>query len=181
ETDPLTRLANRRLFQAHVDSGIRRWTTSGRGYYFAMLDLDRFKRINDDFGHLYGDEILVHFANLMRASFRSADLLYRFGGEEFVVVFGVDPPDLSGDGTLERFRKAVEHYAFPGVGQVTVSAGYTRISDSATPTAVLIDRADEALYYAKAHGRNRVCFWEGLVEGGEIVAKSVAKTDVTLF
>jgi diguanylate cyclase (GGDEF)-like protein len=181
ETDPLTRLANRRLFQAHVDLGIRRWTTSGRGYYFAMLDLDRFKRINDNFGHLYGDEILVHFANLMRSSFRAADLLYRFGGEEFVVVFGVDPPDQRGDGTLERFRKAVEHYAFPGVGQVTVSIGYTRISDSATPTAVLIDRADEALYYAKAHGRNRVCFWEGLVESGEIVAKSVAKTDVTLF
>jgi diguanylate cyclase (GGDEF)-like protein len=181
ETDPLTRLANRRLFQAHVDSGIRRWTASGRGYYFAMLDLDRFKRINDDFGHLYGDEILVHFANLMRSTFRSADLLYRFGGEEFVVVFGVDPPEHSGDGTLERFRRAVEHYAFPGVGQVTVSIGYTRIVESGTPTAVLIDRADEALYYAKAHGRNRVCYWEGLVEGGEIVAKSVSKKDVTLF
>lgn len=181
ETDPLTHLANRRLFQSHVDAGIRRWTNSGRGYFFAMLDLDRFKRINDDFGHLYGDEILVHFANLMRSTFRSSDLLYRFGGEEFVVIFGVDPPELSGEGTLERFRKAVEHYAFPGVGQVTVSIGYTRISEAATLTAVLIDRADEALYYAKAHGRNRVCSWEGLVESGEIVAKPAGKKDVTLF
>jgi diguanylate cyclase (GGDEF)-like protein len=181
ETDPLTRLANRRLFQAHIDAGIRHWAASGRGYFFAMLDLDRFKRINDDFGHLYGDEILVHFSNLMRAAFRSSDLLYRFGGEEFVVVFGVDPPDLSGEGTLERFRKAVEHYAFPGVGQVTVSIGYTRISEATTPTAVLIDRADAALYYAKANGRNRVSCWEKLVESGEIVAKAPAKKDVTLF
>jgi diguanylate cyclase (GGDEF)-like protein len=181
ETDPLTRLANRRLFQAHVDAGIRRWAASGLGYYFAMLDLDRFKRINDDFGHLYGDEILVHFANLMRATFRAADQLYRFGGEEFVVVFGVAPPDHSGEGTLERFRAAVERYPFPGVGQVTVSIGYTRISDPSTPTAVLIDRADEALYYAKGQGRNRVCYWEGLVESGKIAAKAPGKRDVTLF
>jgi diguanylate cyclase (GGDEF)-like protein len=181
ETDPLTRLSNRRLFQAHVDAGIRRWVASGRGYYFAMLDLDRFKRINDDFGHLYGDEILVHFANLMRSTFRSADQLYRFGGEEFVVIFGVEPPEAGGEGTLERFRKAVETYKFPGVGSVTVSIGFARVADAATPAAILIDRADEALYYAKEHGRNRVCSWEALVAAGELKPKATPQADVTLF
>jgi diguanylate cyclase (GGDEF)-like protein len=181
ETDTLTHLANRRLFQSHVEAGVRQWVASGRGYYFAMLDLDRFKRINDDFGHLYGDEILVHFANVMRATFRSGDLLYRFGGEEFVVIFGVDPPERAGDGTLERFRAAVENYDFPGVGRVTVSIGFTAVADMTTPAALLIDRADEALYYAKEHGRNRVCCWEKLVAAGEIVPKAVAKKDVTLF
>ena len=181
ETDPLTKLANRRLFQSHIDAGVRRWTTSGRAYYFAMLDLDRFKRVNDTFGHLYGDEILVHFANLMRTTFRSGDLLYRFGGEEFVVIFGVQPPERGGEATMERFRKAVEAYVFPGVGRVTVSIGLTRVVDAATPAPMLIDRADEALYFAKEHGRNRVCSWEALVGAGELKAKPVPAGDVTLF
>jgi diguanylate cyclase (GGDEF)-like protein len=181
ETDPLTRLANRRLFQQQVDEGVKRWACTGRAYYFAMLDLDRFKRINDDFGHLYGDEILVHFANLMRATFRSGDQLYRFGGEEFVVIFGVEPPERGGEATLERFRRAVEEYDFPGVGKVTVSIGFTRVAEANTPAAMLIDRADEALYFAKEHGRNRVCGWEALVEAGEIAPKAAPKGEVTLF
>ena len=181
ETDPLTHLANRRLFQTHVDAGVKRWTSSGRAYYFAMLDLDHFKRVNDQFGHLYGDEILVHFANLMRATFRSGDQLYRFGGEEFVVIFGVEPPEYGGEGTLERFRKAVERYEFPGVGKVTVSIGFARVVDSTTPAATLIDRADEALYYAKGNGRNKVCGWESLTECGLLKARTAPVGDVTLF
>jgi diguanylate cyclase (GGDEF)-like protein len=181
ETDPLTRLANRRLFEAHLDEGIRSWVASGRAYYVAMLDLDHFKRVNDAFGHLYGDEILVHFANLMRAAFRSGDQLYRFGGEEFVVVFGVEPPEREPGAILERFRATVEAYSFPGVGRVTVSIGYTRVPDLSTPPATLLDRADAALYYAKAHGRNRVCEWEGLVASGELKPETVPKGEVTLF
>jgi len=181
ETDPLTHLANRRFFQAHLEAGVKRWTTTGRAYYFAMLDLDHFKRVNDLYGHLYGDEILVHFANLMRNTFRSGDQLYRFGGEEFVVIFGVEPPEHGGEATLERFRAAVDAHQFPGVGRVTVSIGFTRIVDATTPAAALIDRADDALYYAKEHGRNKVCGWEALVERGELKAKPAPAPDVTLF
>ena len=179
ETDPLTRLANRAVFHAHVEAGIRRWTASDRRFYFAILDVDHFKKVNDTWGHLYGDEILVHFANLLRRSFRAGDLLYRFGGEEFVLIYGVDAPH-SGRGTLERFRKTVEEYRFPGVGGVTVSIGYTGITDP-DPPATLIERADSAVYYAKAHGRNRVCCWEDLVASGELKATVPAKADVTLF
>lgn len=181
ETDSLTGLSNRRLFQAHVDAGIRRWIESGHAYYFAMLDLDHFKRVNDQFGHLYGDEILVHFANLMRATFRAGDQLYRFGGEEFVVVFGVTPDERGGMATLERFRTVVESHPFPGIGQVTVSIGFARVTDLATPPTTLIDRADEALYYAKGSGRNRVCSWEALIEAGLLKPKVVQQGDVTLF
>jgi diguanylate cyclase (GGDEF)-like protein len=180
ETDPLTKLANRGVFHAHVDAGIKRWTASDRNYYFAILDIDHFKQVNDTFGHVYGDEILVHFANLMRRTFRAGDLLYRVGGEEFVLIYGVDP-QYGGESTLERFRKAVEAYPFPGVGRVTVSIGYTRISEPLDPTGILIDRADRAVYHAKAHGRNRVACWEELVAKGEMPAAAAASRDVTLF
>jgi len=180
ETDPLTKLSNRRVFQTHVESGLRRWIDSGRAHFFAVMDIDHFKRINDTFGHLYGDEILVLFANLMRKTFRAGDLLYRFGGEEFVVVYGVEK-GRSGAEAPERFRAAVEGFEFPGVGQVTVSCGFTRIADASTPVATLIDRADNALYYAKAHGRNKVDSWDALVASGELKPQVAPNTDVTLF
>jgi len=142
-----------------------------------VLDIDHFKRINDAFGHLYGDEILVRFARLMRETFRATDLLYRFGGEEFVVIYGVDRED-AGEAPLERFRVAIERHPFPG-GRVTVSAGHARIADS-TPISTLIDRADVALYYAKTHGRNQVCGWERLVKEGKLDSVAPRK-DVTLF
>ena len=180
ETDPLTRLSNRRVFQTHVESGLRRWIASGRAHFFAVMDIDHFKRINDGLGHLYGDEILVLFANLMRKTFRAGDLLYRFGGEEFVVVYGVEP-GRSGAEAPERFRSAVERFDFPGVGRVTVSCGFTRIADASTPVATLIDRSDQALYFAKSHGRNRVDCWDALVASGDLTPKLAANKDVTLF
>jgi len=163
-----------------VDAGLRRWTSSGRPHFFAILDIDHFKRINDGFGHLYGDEILVLFANLMRRTFRAGDLLCRYGGEEFIVIFGVESGH-GGESAMERFRAAMQACEFPGVGQVTVSAGFTRIAGASTPAAVLIDRADQALYYAKEHGRNRVCSWDALIAAGKLQPKAAVNRDVTLF
>jgi diguanylate cyclase (GGDEF)-like protein len=180
ETDPLTRLSNRRVFKSRIDADLRRWIASGRAYYFAMLDIDHFKRVNDDFGHLYGDEILVHFANLMRRTFRAGDLPYRFGGEEFVLIYEAEAVS-GGARALERFRAAVQDYDFPGVGTVTVSAGFTRIPDVATPAATLIDRVDRALYYAKEHGRNRICSFDELAAEGVLDARPAHSKDMTLF
>ncbi len=180
ETDPLTRLSDRRVLHSHIESNLKGWAGSGRPHFFAILDIDHFKRINDGFGHLYGDEILVLFANLMRSTFRAGDLLYRFGGEEFLVIYGVEPGH-GGEGAVERFRSAVEAHGFPGVGHITVSVGFARIADASTPAALLIDRADQAVYYAKAHGRNRVCSWEALIAAGELQPKATANKDVTLF
>ncbi len=177
ETDPLTQLFNRRAFQSQLDSSLRRGMMAERPWYFAVLDIDHFKRVNDEFGHLYGDEILVRFARLMRETFRATDLMYRFGGEEFVVLYGVDREE-DGERPLERFRTAVERYPFPG-GRVTVSAGHARIAE-ATPVSILIDRADVALYFAKTHGRNQVCGWEKLVAEGKLEATS-PRRDLTIF
>ena len=178
ETDPLTQLFNRRAFQSQLDSSLRRGVMGDRPWYFAVLDIDHFKRINDEFGHLYGDEILVRFARLMRETFRATDLMYRFGGEEFVVLYGVDS-EKAGEAPLERFRAAVERHPFPGGRTVTVSAGHARIGET-TPVSTLIDRADVALYYAKTHGRNRVCGFEKLVAEGKLAATPPHR-DVTLF
>jgi len=177
EMDPLTRLCTRRVFQTQVDAGLRRRDLT---HYFSIFDIDHFKRVNDTFGHLFGDEILVHFAQLLRRTFRASDLLYRFGGEEFVVVFGVEPPQ-EGLGPLERFRHAVESYQFPGVDRVTVSGGCVRITEPSAPTATLLDNADQALYYAKMNGRNRVCDYDALVATGALAPKAAPKADVTLF
>jgi diguanylate cyclase (GGDEF)-like protein len=180
ETDPLTRLGNRRIFHAQLDAGIRHWASSTRVYAFAFIDIDHFKRINDAFGHLYGDEILVHLSNLFRRTFRAGDQLYRYGGEEFAVVFAVSAPD-DEMALLERLRAAVAAYEFPGGRRVTVSVGAARIRDAATPSATIVERADRALYYAKEHGRDRVCAYEALVASGEMRPKTAAAADVTLF
>jgi diguanylate cyclase (GGDEF)-like protein len=181
ETDTLTRLANRRIFYSQVGALLAHGPSASHRRFIAVADIDHFKQVNDRFGHLYGDEILIHFARLMRETFRAGDLLYRFGGEEFVIVFGVPRHEDRRIG-LERFRAAVERYAFPSVGRVTTSIGFTAIEGGPVPATTLIDRADNAVYYAKRNGRNRVCEYEALVaEGALKPAVPTAGGEATLF
>lgn len=147
-------------------------------HWLAVMDIDHFKRINDRFGHLYGDEVLILMANLMRHSFRRSDRLYRFGGEEFVVLMrNVD--EVGVRAKLEQFRHLVEQHDFPQVGRVTVSIGYSAIAAADSPSSV-IGKADEALYFAKEHGRNLVCSYEELLAQGELSA-SQSNQDVEFF
>jgi diguanylate cyclase (GGDEF)-like protein len=181
ETDPLTQLANRRAFYSEVSAGLPLWAKSPERHFIAVADIDHFKQVNDRYGHLYGDEILIHFARLMRRTFRAGDRLFRFGGEEFVAVFGVEDEGMRPT-PLERFRKATEQYEFPMVGRVTVSIGVAPIGDGSVPVTTLIDHADQALYYAKTHGRNRLCDYEELRAAGELGGDAKpAESDVTLF
>jgi diguanylate cyclase (GGDEF)-like protein len=173
ERDALTQLLNRQTFDRQVWEIIQRVgqtapqpADSPRGIAFGMLDIDHFKEVNDTYGHLYGDELLLLFARLMSRWFRYSDLTFRYGGEEFcVVLFDVDH-DVAAT-IFERFRQAVASYAFPQIGQRTVSTGFTLIRPGDQP-GDLIDRADRALYFAKQHGRNRVCCHEGLVTTGHL-------------
>ncbi len=166
ERDTLTGLMNRKKFErrlndlvtAHVNG--RRCQDRVREDYLAILDLDRFKSINDTYGHLIGDEVLLAFANLMRESLRDVDQIYRYGGEEFVILLE-DTSREAASRVLERLRARVEAHAFPQVGQVTVSIGYTRV-DGGKPPALFIEEADRALYYVKEHGRNRSLDYAGL-------------------
>lgn len=146
--------------------------------WLAVVDIDHFKQVNDRFGHLYGDEVLILVANILRSSFRSHDRIFRFGGEEFVVLLRSTTLSTAHK-VFNRFRLAVQEYNFPQVGQVTVSLGFVGTLQG-SPVEIL-GRADQALYYAKEHGRNQVCFYDDLITSGQLATKVVANDDVELF
>lgn len=178
DRDNLTGLMNRKTLNEQIGKILRtlqnrhRRTSdkSGGDFCIAMLDIDHFKHVNDTFGHIYGDEVLLLFANLMRGSFRENDLLFRYGGEEFIVLLNnVNPKQAQI--VLDRFRTKVDSYSFPQVGHVTVSAGVALIQENDLP-AESINRADMALYFAKEHGRNQVHSYEDLVAHGLLANNS---------
>ncbi|WP_092762076.1 GGDEF domain-containing protein [Rhodoferax sp. OV413] len=183
ERDALTGLFNRKTFDEQFARYARGSTPPGerRGadtQWLAVVDIDHFKQVNDRFGHVYGDEVLILVANLLRSSFRANDRIFRFGGEEFVVLLRSADLD-SARSIFERFRQNIEEYDFPQVGRVTVSVGFTGTSQGA-PVEIL-GHADQALYYAKQHGRNQVCFYEELMSSGALQVADVAHNDVELF
>src|SRR6266852_2791075 len=150
ELDALTGLLNRQAFDERmrkIVAGLRerqlqrRTDDRRKASYFALMDIDHFKQVNDKYGHLYGDEVLLLFARVMTKSFRHYDLLFRYGGEEFVVV--LNNTDLETALTiLERFRITIENYNFPQIGRKTISIGVTEISNQ-TMLSNIIDRADK--------------------------------------
>jgi diguanylate cyclase (GGDEF)-like protein len=144
-----------------------------------VIDIDLFKRINDQFGHLYGDEVLVLLARLMLNSFREVDRLFRFGGEEFIIILR-DTDACLAAALMEDFRTAVEAFRFPQVGRVTVSVGYTRIV-AYDNSSDAFGRADQALYVAKQNGRNQVRSHETLIAENVLQAKDLAEDSLELF
>ncbi len=146
---------------------------------FAMFDIDLFKRINDSKGHLYGDEVLLVFADLMRESFRYNDLLFRYGGEEFAAVLSDTDLDTALT-VLERFRESVAHHKFAQLNQVTVTIGVTRISPNLQADK-LIERADQAMYFGKNHGRNQVNAFEWLDQGNIVPSVNEHPESYKLF
>lgn len=171
--DTLTGLLNRKEFDAEImelmaacygDS--RRDSDMDFKACLAIMDIDHFKLVNDNHGHLYGDEVLLLFARLVEQTFRSDDLCFRFGGEEFIVVLKRVDIKLAMH-VLEKFRAAVEKFNFPQVGRITVSIGVVEILSQELPTSI-IEQADQALYYAKRNGRNQVWSYEKLVEIGAV-------------
>jgi diguanylate cyclase (GGDEF)-like protein len=191
EKDSLTDLLNRKTFdsafwraaQTQVDAPSlnqpeRRNPSTSVNYWLAVLDIDHFKLVNDNFGHLIGDEVLILLARLMRSCFRFTDQLYRFGGEEFVVLMRcADEPQAQA--TLERFRQEIAQHSFPQVNHITISIGFTPLNLDDTPSGAF-DRADKAVYYAKEHGRNQVCSYTALVQSGALEA-SVDQEDIDFF
>lgn len=196
EADTLTGLASRKTFDKHLfellgkaasdhqQSGNealsrRHGENEGSSHWLAVCDIDHFKHVNDNFGHLIGDEVLIMLAQVMRQSFRFDDQLFRFGGEEFIALLQPTTP-ASAFKTLDRFRKDVESEIFSRVGHVTVSIGFSHLLPNDTPTDA-IDRADEALYYAKHHGRNRVESYEHLIASSKLTPKEIEKGEIELF
>ena len=158
-TDGLTGLHNRRYLETHLDILFERAVSRGRPLSYLITDIDRFKSINDAFGHDGGDDVLREFANLLRRQVRGADLVSRYGGEEFVVAMPDTDAELAAK-VAERVRAAVAENSFslPNGRKVpvTVSVGVATLQGRADSIAGLAKRADTALYEAKAAGRNRV-------------------------
>jgi diguanylate cyclase (GGDEF)-like protein len=149
------------------------------GWWLAVVDIDHFKRVNDHHGHLIGDEVLLLLSRLMRSCFRFHDRLYRFGGEEFVVLLRCHGEDEAAH-ALERLRSTTEAYPFPQAGCITVSVGFTSVRATDTPSAAF-ERADKAVYWAKAHGRNQVCSHQRLLSAGAVEDEADKTGDVELF
>ena len=159
--------------------GDRRDLVPHATYWLAMIDIDHFKRVNDTFGHLIGDEVLLLLARLMRSTFRFNDQLYRFGGEEFVVLMRCKG-EAEAAGALERMRLNTEKFQFPQVGNITISTGFSEIKAGDTPSGAF-ERADKAVYYAKEHGRNQVRSYSTLVAHGELIEKAAIEGEMELF
>jgi len=191
ERDTLTGLRNRKTFDENIgkilgniarptdDDKRRRRPEDSHQHWLAVVDVDHFKRVNDQFGHLYGDEVLLLLARIMRQSFRQQDKLFRFGGEEFVVVLRA-ATEAEVHRALERFRRAVEDYNFPQIGRVTASIGYTMIKPEDTIPEI-VGRADDALYVAKENGRNQLANYETLLAEGKVSVREQPSGDIELF
>lgn len=159
-TDPLTGLSNRRYLDTHLKVLFNRAAQRGRPLSICITDIDRFKMVNDTYGHDAGDEVLREFAARIRSSVRGADLACRYGGEEFVVIMPDTLPDTAA-AIAERLRAAIETIEFslsPGGPSIrlTASMGISSNMTGAETPEQMLKQADTALYKAKHEGRNRV-------------------------
>lgn len=159
-TDPLTGLLNRRSFLSAVADEQARMQRTGNSAAIALVDLDRFKQLNDTFGHQFGDDVLCQVAVLLSDELRHPfDKVCRWGGEEFIVLTSnvtLDQARL----VFERLRKRIEDHVFQQNGataHVTACFGAAQINEDSDIDAV-IRKADDAVYEAKANGRNRLIF-----------------------
>jgi len=155
--DPLTGLPNRAAWSERLEHEIGQWQQHGNTLMLAMLDLDHFKRINDNYGHLAGDKVLKIIASVLRKRLRGTDFIARFGGEEFVLLMPSTVP-ANGLKLLETLRAAIEACPFHFRGEpvtITLSIGLAAFKPGEHSDLVL-KRADQALYRAKNAGRNRV-------------------------
>jgi diguanylate cyclase (GGDEF)-like protein/PAS domain S-box-containing protein len=159
--DPLTGIANRRFLMETVLSRAEEQQRFGWTFGAIMMDVDLFKNVNDEYGHLVGDSVLQMVARTLRAATRGFDLVGRWGGEEFLAIIANADPEIL-RAISERYRSLVEtsHLIWNGDEiRVTISAGAALIKPG-EQASVLIDRADQMLYQAKSLGRNRSCVYE---------------------
>jgi diguanylate cyclase (GGDEF)-like protein len=153
ETDGLTEVANRRMFDATLEREAAQSRRTGESFAVGLVDLDFFKSLNDQHGHLVGDDVLRRAARALRETCREGDLAARYGGEEFAVIFTHVTADQAAV-AAERVRAAIERAGGPVA--VTASVGVATFPDHASDSRELLSLADAALYLAKSSGRNRV-------------------------
>jgi len=194
ERDKLTGLFNRRTFEKKLSKLLKSQQYNNQLYdaanmqdrrqydrdataWLIITDIDNFKRVNDTYGHVFGDEVILTISQIMKSCFRHSDLLFRVGGEEFVIL--LEPVrQKTAEKLIDKFRRAISEHKFSQIDTITVSAGYTSISEKDYPPTVL-ENADKALYFAKEHGRNCSYNYEKLVKKGMITsAKKAGSVDL---
>ncbi len=151
-------------------------------YWLGVLDIDHFKAVNDNFGHLFGDDVIILVARQMQQDIRGEkDLLYRYGGEEFVIILqALDIEEAKK--AFNRLRANIAQHDFPQVGKITVSIGIVQITNQ-VGSSDIISQADQALYYVKQHGRNQVCCYEDLVQNSliEVAEQNTSDSETEFF
>lgn len=159
--DPLTKIGNRKCFDVSLSSGLLEAENTGKPFCLAIADLDKFKLLNDNYGHLVGDAVLKYFSSLMKELVKEPQVAARFGGEEFAFIL---PNTNIEDATIlvEKLRVQLEISNLvtinnrEPIGTVTASFGISAFISGDTP-ATITERADKLLYKAKEDGRNRIC------------------------
>ncbi|MCU0652242.1 MAG: GGDEF domain-containing protein [Candidatus Omnitrophica bacterium] len=162
-TDSLTGIFSRRYYLERFQEELERSKKFGYNFAFLMIDIDNFKDYNDRFGHLVGDTILRELAKILKENIRQIDLIGRYGGEEFSIIF-TETGKQEAAFVAERIREAVENKSIRAYDEdlkVTISIGISIYPADAQETGQLIEKADEALYRAKLTGKNKVCIYEG--------------------
>lgn len=155
--DGLTGIFNRRFFEMRILEEIERARRYETGMAVVMADIDQFKKLNDEFGHLLGDEVLRQVSSLFHQQLRKIDVVCRYGGEEFAILLTQTNTEQA-LAIAGKLRRTVEGYQFPGVPRrVTISAGVAALPSHGTTRDEMVRAADNGLYAAKQAGRNRVC------------------------
>jgi diguanylate cyclase (GGDEF)-like protein len=181
ETDPLSGLPNRRSFMQYAADMLKHYKHDGRSFALVMIDIDRFKGVNDTYGHHAGDAVISAVANTLAKEIRPTDKVARFGGEEFLILLR-ETVEKDALNTAERLRARVESISIPTEGhtlKVTISLGVSLSLPTDADVHEIIGRADKALYQAKNSGRNRVIgnFED---ETAEMIARAAAALPVAL-
>lgn len=156
--DSLTGLYNRNQFDIGLKQEFNRAKRYETPFSIAMIDIDHFKNINDSFGHQFGDFILKEVTNIIQHSFRKTDIVYRYGGEEIVIIM----PETTADNAflpLEKLRKNIETHKFNNK-HITISIGVANYEKTSQNENEIVKNADEKLYKAKKTGRNKICLWK---------------------
>src|SRR3989441_4125804 len=160
--DGLTGIFNRRFFELRISEEIERAKRFGAGMAVIMVDIDQFKRLNDEFGHLLGDEVLRQVSSMFHQQLRKIDVVCRYGGEEFAILLSQTNPQHA-LAVSEKLRRLGETWQFPGVPPCgTNNAGGSTYPDHGSTRDELVKAADAGMYAAKQAGRNQACLAPGL-------------------